>query len=251
MLGSVFSKTGNTLPDIIGGQVQTYSFADAQVKLILPFQARAEASPTVDLPGLTSLSLSSHRDIYPVFASGRRGLRGYTSGHRTQAGSIGFDTYHEGPFARAMKAYCDWIGEPDKYYYMRPDELPPVDLNITFVSERGDAAVLGIRSAKFLDSAGGFNVNSITMVETYSFLCAGYTNVLARGAIPRGLPNDTIDAFGQYNADTPSGVYPQNYDEAAAIYGAQRIAYMVLGLDPNDVPPPSTIGGFTSRKPAP
>lgn len=156
-----------------------FSFCDATAHVIMPFLFPDSAErPMYELPGLQLISGSSHRDTYPVVSGGRRGISGFTKGHRTCAGTLGFTVLGESPWATCMRAYGKWRGLGENLMYSHPDELPPFDILITFMTEAGDSAFQVLRSVQILDRAQNINLNDIQLSQTFSFLCAEITELI-------------------------------------------------------------------------
>lgn len=160
--------------------LKSFSFTDVHAALVLPFwyPEKGKNAPTTLLPGLTLVSISSHRDVYPVVSLGRRGIKGFTEGHGTIAGSLGFNSPGRSPFAGAIIAYNKWQDNLARVTFTNPDELPPMDLNLLFFNDEGDVGNILIRSLKIVDSAKNISVQDIQMTEVYSFIAASVTNMV-------------------------------------------------------------------------
>jgi hypothetical protein len=156
----------------------TFSFADIDARLILPFVAKQGIySPQIPLPGLTFISISSHGDVYPVVAMGSKRIKGFTTGHCTYGGSLGFIVHGEHAFSEAVARYTAWAkGEWGDFGYVSPQQLPPLDLSVTMVNSDGQASILYIKSFKLIDMAKAMGVDDIQIRETYSFICASIRN---------------------------------------------------------------------------
>lgn len=156
--------------DSIYGMPRSFSFTDVHATIILPFNPGQGDSSSCYLPGLTLISISEHRDVFPVVSLGRRGIKGFTTGHRTTAGTLGFTLLGEIPFADAMRRYMSWRGMTSQLKFASPDELPPFDLSLVFMNEKGENASLLIRSVKLLDRSQNISVRDIQLTEVYSFM---------------------------------------------------------------------------------
>src|ERR1043165_4086250 len=76
-----------------------FSFDDIFASIILPFTSpRDSSSPVVELPGLSLISVSEHKDTYPVTNFGNDEIQGYTVGKTLVAGSLGFTVFNENPW---------------------------------------------------------------------------------------------------------------------------------------------------------
>lgn len=172
----IFSKDDNSAER---AQLRgSFSFADIDARLILPFEARQGIStPTVLLPGLTFVSISSHQDSFPVVSLASRKTLGFTSSHILYSGSLGFITFGEHAFSEAVSRYTLWAkGEWGDFGYVAPQQLPPMDLSVTMISGDGRISVLYIKSLKLMSMSKGFGVDDVQIKETYSFIAASIRN---------------------------------------------------------------------------
>ncbi len=174
--------------DELYGTPQSYSFTDVQASVIMPFQSPGQ-SPVLKLFGLTLVSISEHRDVYPVVSGGRRGIKGYTTGHSTIAGTLGFTIFGEGALADVLKYYARWRGD-SLIHYLKPQELPPFDISLVFFSESGDAQTLLLRSVKLLDSSHNISISDIQFSEVYSFMAANSTYFIVDRDLKKYTPFD-------------------------------------------------------------
>ena len=85
------------------------------------------------LGSLQTLSVSTHQDKKPVRVIGSVNALDYTMGQRTIAGSLVFAVFDQ-HFATEM--FND-LSEATGKTFLLPDELPAIDLTITFANEYG------------------------------------------------------------------------------------------------------------------
>ena len=164
----------NKQDDLYSSRPITFSYTDCNAGIILPFTSPGD-SEFIELPGVSLISLSTHRDVFPVVASGTRGVRGYTMGHSTKAGSIGFTLFGESPWLTVIKTYCRWIGMDTNPAHISPDELPPMYLNLVFFNENGDYSRIVVRGLKILDSSKNISIRDVQLTELYSFIATDIT----------------------------------------------------------------------------
>lgn len=150
-----------------------FSFINADVRAILPWYkelGRGESN-YVNLPGLNLITISEHRDKYPVVSFGRTGVKGFTHGHRTTAGSLGFITAGHSPFYPVIQRYSRWaFAETGGLSFVGPDQIPPFDLSITMINEVGDATALFVRGIEIIDSSRSIGVQDIQLTEVFSYI---------------------------------------------------------------------------------
>ena len=134
----------------------------------------AEASPTITLGSLQTMSIQSHREKVGVRALGTGYVKGYTRGPRTLAGSLIFTLFDEHPLKmliRNMKGYLGRYGELDYYTSsMLPDQLPPLDLTIIFANEYGSASRMAIYGVEFINDSSTFSIEDLFSEEIINFV---------------------------------------------------------------------------------
>lgn len=180
---------GTQYEDPLLGVPQKFSSADLNAILTLPFQPRNGSSPSFPLPGLTLVSLSHHKDTYPVVGLGQAGVKGFTKGHSMWAGSLGFLTFAEDAFAHALKLYGQFAGRPD-VEWISPSDIPPFDLTLHMMNEYNEQAVIYLRSVVLLDFSRNISISNPNLTEVYSFMCANVSNMVNA---KRRLPNPIIE----------------------------------------------------------
>jgi len=163
---------------------QGFSFTDVTASLVLPFSS-SRRSPQVELPALTLVSISSHRDVYPVVGGSSRGIKGFTKGHQTVAGTLGFDSMGSGAFAEALFAYSEWRGYKGSLANLTPDQLPPMTLQLllmkTLPDESEEALPVGqitVNGIQIIDFASNVSVRDVLLTEVYSFIAGGLTYLI-------------------------------------------------------------------------
>jgi len=143
----------------------------------------------VTLPGkksyvlgtLNMLSISSHRDKFPVTALGKIRVRGFTGGHRTVGGTLVFATFDRTVWSRMILAADEWKDKRPQNIDPRvtkntplnmflPDELPPFDITVSFVNEAGAISYTGVLGVTILDEGETYSIDNIAVMETYSYM---------------------------------------------------------------------------------
>jgi len=132
------------------------------------------------LLSLAGISCSSHRDKFPVVHLGRTNPTAFTKSYRTVAGSMIFLMEDRGSPLNTL------LTESYRKEKLHPDEFPPFDLYLTFVTETGSWATTVIQGIEILDegyvveleSAGqGIPVSYSFMAISRSPVIPGYFNV--------------------------------------------------------------------------
>lgn len=120
------------------------------------------------LGSLSMLSISSHRDKFPVTSLGSIAVRGFCSGHRTIGGTLVFNTYDRNVWYRLVEGRSEYPLR--QINYIMPDELPAFDITITLVNENGDVAFTGLHGVTILDEGETMSVDNIAIMESYSYM---------------------------------------------------------------------------------
>lgn len=157
------------------------SFANLHVYAVIPARIAGKIQMAeIELPSITLIGLSTHRDTYPVVSSGRRGIKGFTTGHAVVAGSLGFTITDEAPFAPLLRAYATYIGNATYAESFMPNELPPFDLVCVFKDDKIRDGAMGfkISGVKILDSSTVIGVDNLVINYTYSFMAMRVTEMM-------------------------------------------------------------------------
>jgi hypothetical protein len=170
--GYLANRNMQSSEDGIGSGTPT-SFSPADMRVVV--HSPVTRTP-FELGTLAMLSYSSHRDKFPVVSLGRRGIRGFTSGHRTVAGSLAFQTFNYNAFIELNKEYFSKIVKSGDLEYILPDELPPFDIHVLFVNEDGQGSFFKVFGVTLLDFGSTFSVDQILMMESYSFMARGLSS---------------------------------------------------------------------------
>lgn len=163
-----------------------YSAADIQA-CILP-QPEYGINAPVYLGTLAMLSISSHRDKFPVSSCARVGPRGFTAGHRTIAGTLAFHTIDREAFTKLTAAARYHWRVPDT---ILADEFPSFDIVITMVNESGDASYASIAGLTILDEGVTYSMDNVALMESYSYMAKSRTP-LQPVLDNRGVPTSTL-----------------------------------------------------------
>lgn len=123
---------------------------------------------TYKLGNLSTLSISSHRDKFPVTSLGSIKVKGFTGGHRTIAGTMVFSSFDRNAWYKLVEGVGVSIDKT--VYRIMPDDMPLFDITITFVNETGDIAFTGLLGVTILDEGETFSVDNIVNMESYSYM---------------------------------------------------------------------------------
>jgi hypothetical protein len=153
---------------------KVFSGVDIVAYVVLP------GRKSYTLGTLNMLSISTHRDKFPVTALGKIRVRGFTAGHRTCGGTMVFSSFDRTVWHRMVMATEDRDKKPKPLdprgssnrplEMFLPDELPPFDISVTFVNEAGTVSYTGVLGVSILDEGETYSLDNISVMETYSYM---------------------------------------------------------------------------------
>ena len=119
----------------------------------------------LELAEAQTLSVSSHRDKFPVRALGSVGPRGWSRGMRTIAGTMIFTVFNRHPLGKIL--YGDFYsfeghtsGTRDEGYEL-PDQLPPMDLMLLGANEYGYLCRMILYGVEFVSEGMTFSIEDL------------------------------------------------------------------------------------------
>lgn len=118
------------------------------------------------LGSLQTLSVSTHQDKKPVRVIGSMNALDYTMGQRTIAGSLVFAVFDK-HFATEM--FNDLERATGKTFFL-PDELPAMDITITFANEYGRTSRMAIYGLRIVNEGQVMSINDLYTENTYQFV---------------------------------------------------------------------------------
>lgn len=139
------------------------------------------------LGSIQTLSVSTHQDKKSVRVIGSVNALDYTMGPRTIAGSLVFAVFDQ-HFATEM--FEDLSSITGKTFFL-PDELPALDLTISFANEYGRTSRMAIYGVRIINEGQVMSVNDLYTENTYQFV-ANALEPLSRGT-GDGLNSDKTE----------------------------------------------------------
>lgn len=161
------------------GRVNTsFSGADA-VATITPLGGKPRVFGEIQ-----TLSYSIYRPTTPVYTLGRINPKGVVRGQRTIAGSLIFtvfdrhvlksviDSYNFSKDSKDKKNLYKFTGSELKEMKnnMKTDEMPPFDINITFMNEYGNSATLNIYGVHILTEGQTMSIEDMITENTMQYI---------------------------------------------------------------------------------
>lgn len=118
------------------------------------------------LGSLQTLSVSTHQDKKPVRVIGNANALDYVLGQRTIAGSLVFAVFDQ-HFATEM--FNDLSKATGRSFFL-PDELPGLDLTISFANEYGRQSRMAIYGVRIINEGQVMSINDLYTENTYQFV---------------------------------------------------------------------------------
>lgn len=131
---------------------------------------------------IQTISYSIYRPMMPVHALGRINPRGVVRGPRTIAGTLIFTVFDRHVLKNIMDKYRT---EPDSFRtsfglteddiidlrnYAKTDEMPPFDINISFMNEYGNSATLNIYGVHIMSEGQTMSVEDMITENTMQYI---------------------------------------------------------------------------------
>lgn len=168
------------------------NYQNAQYSLRKDFQrsypgafSASDIHALIKLPGghvralgnLAALSISTHRDSFPVTSISRVNPKGITQGHRTIAGTLIFHTLDRGAFGYGINPQVRQHAVSGKEHGSRPhpDSLPLFDIYITYTNDTGMASFEALYGVRLLDFGKTVSLENLHPMESYSYMALGYS----------------------------------------------------------------------------
>ena len=121
------------------------------------------------LGSLQTISISTHQDKRPVRAIGNINALDYVMGQRTIAGSLVFAVFD--------RHFADEIFDDLKSYtngaVLLTDEIPPLDLTISFANEYGKKSKMALYGVRMVNEGQVMSINDLYTENTYQFVALG------------------------------------------------------------------------------
>ena len=124
------------------------------------------AEKVYTLGSLQTLSVSTHQDKKPVRVIGSANALDYVLGQRTIAGSLVFAVFDQ-HFATEM---FDDLSEATGKSFFLPDELPGLDITISFANEYGRQSRMAIYGVRIINEGHVMSINDLYTENTYQFV---------------------------------------------------------------------------------
>jgi hypothetical protein len=124
------------------------------------------------LAELQTLSVSSYREKVGVRACGNVGVLGYTRGPRTVAGSMIFTVFDRNVLFELLDVSS--FDADDQFRAAIKDQLPPMDITITFANELGALSRMSIYGLEFVSEGQTMSIEDIILEDVCQWVARDY-----------------------------------------------------------------------------
>lgn len=133
----------------------------------------------IALGSLAAISISTHRDVFPVTNMYNVDPRGFTQGHRTTAGTLIFHTIDRNAFFYDRRQpnplrHRETINGLDHRGLPHPDTLPLFDIHVNYINEEGMLSAESLFGVRLLDFGKTLSFETLHPMESYSFMALEY-----------------------------------------------------------------------------
>jgi hypothetical protein len=166
-------------------------------------------SRPVKLFDLQTISISSHREKFPVRTLGRIGPKSRTRGPRTIAGSLIFTLFNKTALWDLLQASSNFyssgvgIGGSDSGYpemsTVLVDQLPPFDMTILCSNELGDNSYMALYGIEISNEGLTLSIQDIITEDVMQFTALDWEPMrplsMRRQLVQEGIPIITPDNY--------------------------------------------------------
>lgn len=173
------------------GLNNSYSGADI-VATITPVHGKPQVFAEIQ-----TLSYSIYRPMTPVYTLGRIGPKGMVRGQRMIAGTLIFTVFDRHVLRKVIDGYKFSDKSHDRLRlatselnelknYIKSDEMPPFDINITFMNEYGSSSTMNIYGVYIISEGQTMSIEDMITENTMQYI-----------AMDIDLMNDNANAYSR------------------------------------------------------
>jgi hypothetical protein len=141
----------------------------------------------VELFDIQTISMSSHREKFPVRALGRVNPKSFTRGPRTLAGSMIFTLFNKHALWDLVQAGSNFYssgvgihgtdsGFPELTTVL-VDQLPPFDITLTASNELGDTSYMTLYGVEIVNDGRTISIQDIITEGVMQFVCRDFEDL--------------------------------------------------------------------------
>lgn len=150
---------------------------------------------------IETLSISTHREKYPVRSFAATYARGFTRGPRTVAGTLAFTIFDQGALAHLITQdnlildagqHTDGQSTTYDFRLLLPDQIMPFDILIVYANEYGNISSQALFDVEIVNEGQNQSIHDLVISNTM--------NYVARGISPMRLDKRTYRTLSDMHA---------------------------------------------------
>jgi hypothetical protein len=126
------------------------------------------------LAELQTISLSSHREKFPVRALGATGPKSFTRGPRTVAGSMIFTVFDTNALDQFLESHPSDFDAHNPTSTALLDQIPPFDITIAFANELGQVSRMAIYGIELVNEGMTMSIEDLLLENVVQFVARDY-----------------------------------------------------------------------------
>lgn len=154
------------LPDGYRNTYTSFSGADISVSII----PKGSNAKPVMLGELQTISYSIYREKKPVYALGSPKAKGFVRGPRVVAGSMIFTVFDRHVLQSAFQEAYKEKGKLPCIDQNLPDDYPPFDIQINFLNEYGQSAMMQIYGVQLISEGQTMSIEDMMTENTVQYM---------------------------------------------------------------------------------
>lgn len=179
------------------------------------------------LSDVQTISVSSFRDKKPVTVCGNTGVKGFTRGHRTIAGSIIFTVFDRNSLFNLLDINPSQFDADNKFKAGILDQLPPMDVTIMFANEYGSLSRMTIYGMEFFAEGKTMSIEDLLLENVVQYVARdldpmtpvvnedGKSFVEVLNNYNQAIHNSEVPSRGFSASDLMGSDFAQEYDNSA------------------------------------
>lgn len=182
-------QTASEIASAISGATQTFTGADVRLMI-------ETSEPTADgrryakqLLEATTITVSVHREVVPVRASGYINPKGFALGKRTIAGTLILTQFTIDVLLEFMQDILLNDGSKDTLF-SKVDQLPPFNITMIFCNEQGYASYRRLLGVKFVTDGTIYSMQDMMTEQTLSWMATDFTPLMSLNITSLFAPPD-------------------------------------------------------------
>lgn len=134
------------------------------------------------LAEIQTLSLSSHREKFPVRALGSTYPKGFTRGPRTIAGTMIFTVFDTNVLEQFLESHPADFDMHNSTSTAIIDQIPPFDITVAFANELGQVSRMAIYGVEIVNEGQTMSIEDMFMENVVQFVAQDYDPMRVVGA---------------------------------------------------------------------